>query len=178
MPEMIKCARCGAPLRLPEEFFGREVRCPSCQETFTANLPAQAVAPPMPLDEPRERPSPYPDPRDDEDDEEAARRARRRRAYDEARRYGERVEPHRGGTILGMGIASLCLFCIPALALALGIAAAVMAHNDLAKMRDGRMDPAGHGKTVAGQICGIIGPILAVLVIVFACLIGPLSDMH
>jgi predicted Zn finger-like uncharacterized protein len=176
MAEVIKCAHCGAALRLREEYIDQEVRCPSCQETFTARLPEAAVqrepAPrrPVPLAEDR--------PPHDFDDDEDYRLARRRRAYEEARRQRTRVEPHRGGTILAMGIISLCLFCAPAIGIALGIAAAVMAHNDLAKMHEGRMDPSGQGQTRTGQICGILGVIVTALALVFFILLTILSNAH
>ena len=153
MPETIACSQCGSPLRLPEAYIGREVRCPSCQETFTARLP----------DEPRERlPASYPDLQDN-DDEEEARLKRRRRAYEQARRARERVQPHRGGTVLALGVISLCLCCIPAISLGLGIGAVVMGSRDLARIRNGAMDPAGRGRTRAGVVCGILGPILTII---------------
>jgi hypothetical protein len=36
MPVVIPCARCRRPLSLSDEALGREVRCPSCSETFVA----------------------------------------------------------------------------------------------------------------------------------------------
>jgi hypothetical protein len=176
MAEVIKCAHCGAPLRLREEYINQEVRCPSCQETFTARLPEAAVQVepgprrPVPLAEDR--------PPGDFDDEEDDRLARRRRSYEEARRQRTRVQPHRGGTILTMGIVSLCLFCAPAIGLPLGIAAAVMGHNDLAKMREGVMDRRGEGQTRTGQICGILGVVVTALAFVFFILLTVVSHAH
>jgi len=77
------------------------------------------------------------------------------------------VKPHRGGTVLTLGIIGIacCLIC--------GIIAWVMGNNDLKEMAAGRMDRSGEGMTRAGKICGIISVILAcvglvVQVILFA----------
>jgi hypothetical protein len=161
-------------LRLREEFIDQEVRCPSCQQTFTAARPESAVQRreegprrPLPLEEDR--------PSRDWDDDEDDRLARRRRAYQQARYDRTRVEPHRGGTVLAMGIISLCLFCAQAIGIALGIAAAIMAHNDLAKMRDGRMDPTGESQTRTGQVCGILGVVVTALALFLFIVIAILS---
>jgi DNA-directed RNA polymerase subunit RPC12/RpoP len=176
MPEVIKCTNCGAPLRLREEYIDQEVRCPSCQQAFIAGRPEAAVQSredgprhPLPLEE--DRP-----PRDGDDDEDD-RLARRRRAYRQARYDRTRLEPHRGGTILAMGIISLCLFCAPAIGIALGIAAAIMAHNDLAKMRDGHMDPSGESQTRTGQVCGVLGVIFTALALFFFIVIAILGHV-
>src|SRR5579862_3003292 len=63
MPETIQCVYCNSPLRLPEQFIGQEVRCPSCNKSFTAQLPT--APPPPPIAPPREEPPPPP-PRDDD----------------------------------------------------------------------------------------------------------------
>ncbi len=63
-------------------------------------------------------------------------------------------KPHRGGTILALGIAGI--FCCAFL----GIAAWIMAINDLREMSNGRMDPRGRGLTIAGMIVGIIATIM------------------
>ena len=60
------------------------------------------------------------------------------------------MKPHRGAIILVFGILSL-IVCPP-----LGIAAWVMAGNDLEEIAAGRMDPAGLEMTKAGRILGII----------------------
>jgi hypothetical protein len=63
-------------------------------------------------------------------------------------------ESHRGGPILGLGIASLVCCGL------LGIVAIVMANEDLGKMDRGLMDPQGRGLTVAGRVIGIISLVL------------------
>ena len=97
-------------------------------------------------------------------------------AFDEARRAHVRVLPHRGGTVLSLGIVSLCLFFVPAIALALGIGAVVMGNIDLAKMRKGDMDPGGRGLTRAGVVCGILGPLLTISAVALFCLITILTE--
>lgn len=67
------------------------------------------------------------------------------------------LAPHRGTTILVLGILSL-VCCQP-----IGIAAWVMGNGDLASMDRGAMDPEGRQLTQAGRICGIIGVALMVL---------------
>lgn len=68
--------------------------------------------------------------------------------------------PHRGGTILVLGILGIVI-CAP-----LAIVAWVMGQGDLGKIRAGMMDPAGQGSTQAGMILGIVGTILFILSIV------------
>jgi hypothetical protein len=73
------------------------------------------------------------------------------------------MEPHRGTTVLVLGILGLvvCQIC--------GIIAWVMANKDIPKMEAGTMDPEGLGQTKAGKICGIISVVLlAVIIVVYA----------
>jgi hypothetical protein len=65
--------------------------------------------------------------------------------------------PHRGNTILVLGILGL-IVCGP-----LGIAAWVMGKGDLAKIDAGLMDPTGRGTTQAGMVLGIIGTVLIIV---------------
>jgi len=61
--------------------------------------------------------------------------------------------PHRGGLILLLGISSTVLLCslgLGPVGLALGILAWTLGNRDLAKMKNGDMDYAGHGMTGAG----------------------------
>jgi hypothetical protein len=78
------------------------------------------------------------------------------------------MKPHRGVLILVFGILSLVLCPF------LGIAAWVMANNDLQEMALGRMDLTGRDMTKAGRICGMIGTVLLglQLVIVLVAVIG------
>ena len=59
--------------------------------------------------------------------------------------------PHRGGLILGLGLAGLLVNCP-----ILSVMAWVMGSGDLEEIRRGRMDPSGQGATQAGRILGII----------------------
>lgn len=68
--------------------------------------------------------------------------------------------PHRGTTVLVMGILSLVI-CAP-----LGIAAWIMGKGDLSKIDAGLMDPMGRGTTQAGMVLGIIGTVLLVLQVI------------
>ncbi len=62
----------------------------------------------------------------------------------------ETLKPHRGTTILVLGIIGIacCMIC--------GIIAWVMGNNDLKEMDAGIMDPEGRGITQAGKICGMV----------------------
>jgi hypothetical protein len=107
-----------------------------------------------------------------EEDEDHPRRGRDR--YDEPRRLD--LEPHRGGLVMTLGIISLvcvALFFLwvvpPVVGLGLGLTAWIMGHIDLRKIKNRKMDEDGLGGTQAGWICGIIGSILNLLVIV-SCL--------
>lgn len=71
------------------------------------------------------------------------------------------LKPHRGGTILTLGI--LSFFCF---GVVLGPIAWGMASQDLREMHRGKMDDAGKGMTVAGLVCGIIGTVGAVFALV------------
>ena len=68
------------------------------------------------------------------------------------------LEPHRGTLILVLGILSLVL-C----GFFTGIPAWIMGKGDLAKIKDGMMDPEGEGMTKAGMICGMISCILTLV---------------
>jgi hypothetical protein len=127
---------CDAPLRLPEEFIGKDVRCPSCQKAFTARLPATASAPTSrsePDDEPDEEQPSSRKPRDDDDrvarrrpreDDEEERPSRRRSRdddeddedYPRSRRPRSRRRSYpkgdRSGVILALGIISVVFVLI------------------------------------------------------------------
>lgn len=80
------------------------------------------------------------------------------------------VAGHRGGLILGLGIASWAAGCP-----IFGICAWVMGSADLREMQQGRMDSSGLGLTQAGQIVGMLHALLTVVVVVvfvFLLLLG------
>jgi hypothetical protein len=66
------------------------------------------------------------------------------------------LEPHRGTTIQVLGI--LSLFFLPVV---LGPLAWIWGRQDLRKMADGKMDPAGKSATETGRICGMIASIIS-----------------
>jgi predicted Zn finger-like uncharacterized protein len=93
-----------------------------------------------------------------------ARAEREQRAY--PRRHRRDAEPHRGGTVLTLGILGLVLFpCMP-VGLICGILAWVLGQSDLARMKTGEMDSSGEGLTHAGWVCGIIATVLGGLILV------------
>lgn len=77
--------------------------------------------------------------------------------------YGRPGEPHRGTTILVLGILGLLMCPI------LGVIAWVMARTDMPKIESGQMDPEGRGTTQAGMICGIIATVLLVIQVLAVC---------
>jgi len=46
MPIQISCPSCAKQLRVPEDLLGKSVRCPNCQNTFTAEEPGTPSPPP------------------------------------------------------------------------------------------------------------------------------------
>jgi hypothetical protein len=81
--------------------------------------------------------------------------------------------PHRGELItnlgnisLVVGCLSMCLFGLGAVvSVPLGVAAWVLAQNDLAQMRAGRMDPAGKTLTENGRGAAITGIALSLAIV-------------
>lgn len=81
--------------------------------------------------------------------------------------FGEQAS-HRGGLILGLGIASFFTCC-----LFLGIASWIMGGEDIREIDAGRMDPTGRDLTQAGRVLGIVSVVLqAGIVLFFCCFIG------
>jgi hypothetical protein len=66
-------------------------------------------------------------------------------------------EQHRGGAILALGVISFVICQL------IGIAPVIMGFADLAKMKQGVMDPAGRGLTIAGLVLGCISTAFVVL---------------
>ena len=72
--------------------------------------------------------------------------------------------------IIGLVVLPLALLCCPLFGVLLGpfsVAAWIVGRGDLRAMRDGQMDPNGHGMTQAGMILGIIGTVLMGLGLLF-----------
>lgn len=92
------------------------------------------------------------------------------------------TEPHRGGLVMGLGIAGIAIVVLFSLlsfahwaalfpgtvGMVLGIVAWVMGKNDLAKMKLGTMDGSGYTQTQAGYICGMIATLLQVTALLCA----------
>src|SRR5262245_30610432 len=153
MQEIISCPSCQRKLQVPDNLLGQDVQCPTCGAAFVArgggdSAPGQAPPPPRatdygPAGPPRAPDHPPPAPRDyDRYD-----RPRRRDDYDDdydrgyrRRPYRRDMAPHRGSTILTLGILSLVL-CGPIM----GPIAWAMGHADMNEIRAGRMDPEGEG---------------------------------
>lgn len=79
---------------------------------------------------------------------------------------GNVVVPHRGQTVMVLGI--LSLFMAPFI---LGPIAWVMGNKDLAEMAAGRMDRAGRDNTNTGKICGMIATILSGVSLLIGCVV-------
>jgi predicted Zn finger-like uncharacterized protein len=165
MAQLIVCPNCRGDLRVPDALIGQTVRCPTCNATFgTSASPDGPVVGPVDAPKPASD-SPPPEtsapaqlspPRPDED---------RLEEVDVPPRFRRRdVEPHRGSTILVLGILSLVSMALCfVFMLILGPIAWVMGSSDLKKIRAGTMDPQGEGNTNAGRICGIIATVLGSL---------------
>ena len=78
------------------------------------------------------------------------------------------MKPHRGAVILAFGILGLVVCQL------FGIAAWVMADNDLKEMNRGYMDPSGRDLTTVGRILGMVATALMAIpvVILIFVLIG------
>jgi predicted Zn finger-like uncharacterized protein len=166
MSDTITCPSCQRTLRVPETLLGQLVKCPTCEQTFTATLDAEAAPPPR-----QEAPAPPreryadepPRPRRDEDDDDRPRRDDDN--YDRPRRRRRRYQQeHRGQLIMVLGILSFFVG-----GPILGLVAWIMGSNDLKEMRAGRMDPEGESQTNTGRICGMISTLLGGVVIVGCC---------
>ena len=158
MPIEFNCSSCTTTLRVPDEHLGKQARCPSCQtlnlvQPSTGDSPSPQsvsdtfIAAPQ-LDSPSANPYAV------GQGSAVASGSMAGHAYQTA---------HRGGLVLTLGILSLVcnVMMVP------GILAWILGHADLKQMDAGKMDPEGRGLTSAGMILGIIGTLLAGLVLLF-----------
>jgi hypothetical protein len=169
MQEIINCPSCQRRLQVPEALIGQDVQCPTCSATFVAAVSGSAPPPGERLPEETE---PELNLVDEASPERPARRRRREddyEEYDDDDRYRRRrrrdLAPHRGSTVLTLGILSLVI-CWPIL----GPIAWAMGSTDLTEMRQGRMDPEGEGITNAGRICGMIASIFGIIGVILFCI--------
>jgi hypothetical protein len=188
----VKCPACQTKFAIAANSAGQTIACPQCQTMMrlpaslgpkpadpgTAAGPPPMLPPPLPppipeLDEEPYRPAPAPsrslsrrrrdeeddddrdDDRDDDDYDDRPRRRRRQR----------RGEPHRGTTILVLGILAILGIAWPVL----GPMAWIMGKGDLAKIREGTMDPEGQSNTQVGYVMGIIATCLYGSIMVLCC---------
>jgi predicted Zn finger-like uncharacterized protein len=187
MPIFIACPSCGVKLDVPDDFLGKKVRCASCSTVFEARPdgPTPSLPPPLPrVDVPEPTPTaelptagavhPQPPPpnrekerptfvEDDYDDDEDEGEGQGDHSHTR-RRIRRDQQPHRGGLILGLGIASTainsigcCCQILPVIGIPLGVAALILGLADARKMSEGVMDADGRAMTTAGWICGIVG---------------------
>lgn len=178
--EIAPCPSCDSRLSVMPADLGSDVECPSCQTVFKAKkLSSAALGPRRRLvgqdaddndtpalrrrrrdeDEEDEDERPRRGQRRDEEEDEEEERPRRRR------RRRASYEPHRGTTILILGILSLTLCGVFT-----GIPAVIMGGADLKKMDQGIMDPEGRTMTMIGRILGLINVGLTAIVFLFYCL--------
>jgi hypothetical protein len=150
MAEFLHCPSCQRRLQAPPGVAGYTVQCPGCGTSFTASVDSDAPRPatkPVPLS-PRwsDSPEKFSPPEDSYSD-----------LGDEFPGPRRDLTPHRGSTILILGILSLLLCLIGVI---LGPFAWIMGTQDLKEIHAGRMDPEGEGPTNTGRLCGIVGTIM------------------
>jgi predicted Zn finger-like uncharacterized protein len=171
MPELTQCPECQRKLNVQEEQLGQAVQCPACGATFTAE-PAGPAPRPAPLREEPPRPHISDEPAPPYD--RGRDYGRRDRGYDDPydRDPYRRLRPHRGGSVLTLGILSLVgAFCCPLASWIMGGIAIGMANNDLRDMDAGQMDESGRSSASGGRTCAIIGIVIASINAVIGVLI-------
>ncbi|MFG0259854.1 MAG: hypothetical protein ACF8LK_05820, partial [Phycisphaerales bacterium JB041] len=70
------------------------------------------------------------------------------------------MRPHRGSTVLTLGILGLVFNAGCGIGWILGLIAWTMANGDLKSMDAHEMDPTGRGLTQGGKVCGIISVVM------------------
>jgi hypothetical protein len=200
MPDFVTCPACGVRVQTAEVLFGQRVRCFACDHRFVAAAdppaaalpePARRVAPPRrPVEEEDDRePLPYCPgcgrqipwevlrcPFCDEELEPTTNYQRTRSPWPPRRLD---CLPHRGRFLLTLGNLSLaigglsvCTLGFGALvSVPLGIATWVLANNDLAEMRAGRIDPQGRSATENGRTGAVMGIVLGLLFGIFYAIV-------
>jgi hypothetical protein len=151
MGTIVECPSCHRPLHVATDLLGYPLNCPACATTFEVAESAGSKA-----TETRALEEIAPG------DEEAGDEEDRPWDQKEHRRVRRDCEPHRGRTVLILGIVGLgvsMMGWLGVFGLPLGISAWVMGQGDLRKIRNGEMDPGGHSLTRAGRICGIISTV-------------------
>jgi predicted Zn finger-like uncharacterized protein len=153
MPQLVSCPHCQRQLNVPDNLLGKNVKCPSCQNTFTATAPGAGGGA-----------------------ESAAEPPRRSAPREEGAAGGPSggMRPHRGMLILILGIVGVlpCFVCAHWVCAALAV---YFGHTDLKAMDRGEIDPAGRGLTKIGWILGIVGLVFLALEICSGCITGGIS---
>lgn len=80
------------------------------------------------------------------------------------------LRPHRGGTVLALGILSLTTAGACGIGLILSIIGLVMGNGELKGMNSGQVDPAGRNFAVTGRNCSIIGLVIGLLMLLLGVL--------
>jgi predicted Zn finger-like uncharacterized protein len=172
MPLTIHCTNCQRQLQVQEAHLGKQVRCPACQQIFTATAPPPAepeeVVPDVSAFEAPEPPALVTPSRSSrrnppEDSLEFERQPRRRIDEDEEDEQRD-VKPHRAGVILTLGILTLLFaFCCPPICWTIGGIGENMAGKDLRMMSKREMDRSGRGMTQVGKHLMSVGIALSIL---------------
>lgn len=155
MPQQVRCPECDATLRVPDHLLGKNVKCPRCKQTFTAQVEREVDE----LEEAETEPEPEPPrPRKrpvirDEEDEEEEERPRRRRPRDEDEDEEEeedrprRRRRRRGGNAAAMVTGpAIALLVLGILGVLVGIAYVVLVFTG------SMLDPNASGIAKVGPI--------------------------
>ncbi len=174
MPLTIHCTSCQRQLQVQEAHLGKQVRCPACQQIFTATAPpppaeSEDVVPDVSAFEVPEPPAapitPTPPSRRSQpaDSLDFERETGQRMDADEEDEPRE-VKPHRAGVILTLGILTLLFaFCCPPICWTIGGIGENMAGKDLRMMSKREMDRSGRGMTQVGKKLMSVGIALSIL---------------
>ena len=179
------CPDCNKLLRTTDEKAGFTAKCPSCGTTISVPDADQfGNAAPFDVRENDDSHEQDPSARSESDIktcpmcgaqvEAAARRCQNcgEDLLAAPWRYASmQLKPHRGVVILVFAILSWVI-CF-----GFGIAAWIMANEDLKEMKAGRMDPSGEGITFAGKIIAMIQIILLCVGFLLTCLVMILSGI-
>lgn len=170
------CSSCQAQFQVSSDLVGKQGRCPQCQATFTIG-----GATPSPNPDPRQPGAAFPPPSADPRQPGSVPHPQQfppqpgvppQQQFPPQQFYGApmgmgagRMEPHRGGVILALGLIGFFVF------LPLCIVAIVMGKADLKKMDAGLMDPTGRGSTNAGVILSWVAIGITIAVIALICVL-------